>query len=241
MFQFGSSCFFVFHFLRADSIVCLLAKLQLPNYPAYLPRRYSALMPPNWLIETASNKPFNLRMTTRIFVHLARTWFSQCLFHLFLPLAFISKGFQIPEFLRMWRFQDKKSRRSHFFFFSVHAVLSASLPNSGHFYICHFCGGYKKCQDHTHAYIYTIYIYTIYILYIYTHTIYMYTIYIHLFICIYIYTIYIYIYIYVSLSYLCARFFWYISYIVAHRHPHCTCHQCSMSVALECPSRGARP
>ena len=60
---------------------------------------------------------------------------------------------------------------------------------------------------------------------------------------IYIYYIYIHIYIYihVSLSYLCARFFWYISYIVAHRHPHCTCHQCSMSVALECPSRGARP
>ena len=46
-FNFFLGVFFVFHFLRADSIVCLLAKLQLPNYPAYLPRRYSALMPPN--------------------------------------------------------------------------------------------------------------------------------------------------------------------------------------------------
>ena len=203
MFQFGSSCFFVFHFLRADSIVCLLAKLQLPNYPAYLPRRYSALMPPNWLIETASNKPFNLRMTTRIFVHLARTWFSQCLFHLFLPLAFISKGFQIPEFLRMWRFQDKKSRRSHFFFLQRPCSPFSNSPKFWTFLYLPFLRWLQKMPGpHTRIhiyYIYTIYIYYIYILYIYTiyiYTLYIYYIYPPFYMYIYIYYIYTYIYTY---------------------------------------------
>ena len=154
-FNFFLAVFFVFHFLRADSIVCLLAKLQLPNYPAYLPRRYSALMPPNWLIETASNKPFNLRMTTRIFVHLARTWFSQCLFHLFLPLAFISKGFQIPEFLRMWRFQDKKSRRSHSFFSSASMQSFQQFSQILDIFISAiFAAATKNARTtHTHTYI----------------------------------------------------------------------------------------